>query len=84
MLVASVTPLALPSQPSSWTALRDRVEQECRSQSAYLVEGREVGLAVVVNVFRLVTQNLAHEVVQDVREAAWNGELLNVLAGHCL
>ena len=50
--------------------------------STYIVEGGEIGGTILVNVLRLVTQDLPDEVVEDVREAAWDGELLNVLTGH--
>ena len=48
----------------------------------YLVEGGEVGSAVLVNVFWLVTENLSDEVVEDVGELPWDRELLDVLARH--
>ena len=48
----------------------------------YLVQSLEVGGSVLVDIFGLVAQHLPHKVVQDVGELAWDGELLNVLAGH--
>ena len=60
-----------------------RLEVETEKCVTYLVHGCEVGCAVLVDIFRLVAQHLAHKVVQDVGEAAWDWELLNVLACHC-
>ena len=48
----------------------------------YLVKGGEVGSTILIDCLGLVTENLTHEVVENVREAAWDGELLDVLASH--
>ena len=48
----------------------------------YIIERCEVGSTVLVDILRLVSQHFSDKVVQNVREAAWNWELLNVLACH--
>ena len=49
---------------------------------AYVLEGGEVLCAVVVDVLGLVAQDLPCEVVEEVRELAWDWELLQILARH--
>ena len=48
----------------------------------YLIERGEIGGSILINVFGLVAENFSHEIVEDVRELSWDGELLNILAGH--
>ena len=48
----------------------------------YLIKCGEIGGSILENILRLVSQHLAYEVVQNVGELPWDGELLNILAGH--
>ena len=54
----------------------------CQSAITYLIESSEVCSSVFVDILGLVSEYLAYEVVEDVRELPWDWELLNVLAGH--
>ena len=49
---------------------------------SYVLEGGEVLCAVVVDVLWLVAQDFPCEVVEEVRELAWDWELLQILARH--
>ena len=63
-------------------AVISRSMTRCQSAITYLIESSEVGSSVFVDILGLVSEYLAYEVVEDVRELPWDWELLNVLAGH--
>lgn len=68
----------IPSKPRSFAAH----DLSVVLATTYLVEGCEVGGAILVDVLRLVAEDFPDEVVEEVGELARNGELLDVLARH--
>lgn len=47
-----------------------------------LIKSSEISGAIVKDALRLITKDFTHEIVENVWELPWNGELLNVFRGH--
>ena len=50
--------------------------------NTYLIKSSEISGAIVKDALRLITKDFTHEIVENVWELPWNGELLNVFRGH--